>query len=60
MEKGFIGATVVMELFFRATNTEYMYNMLVDNTDKMFVGDRKELLKEAYEMGVKLAKDQVK
>ncbi|MFW5649545.1 MAG: flavodoxin family protein [Candidatus Alkaliphilus sp. MAG34] len=56
LEKGFIGATVVMELFFRATNTEYMYNMLVDNTDEVFVGDREELLKEAYEMGIKLTK----
>ena len=55
LEKGFIGATVVMELFFRATNTEYMYNMLIDNTDEVFVGDRKELLKEAYEMGIRLA-----
>ena len=60
LEGGFIGATVVMELFFRAINAEYMYNMLIDNTDEIFVGDREELLKEAYEMGVKLAKDQVK
>lgn len=57
LEKGFIGATVVMELFFRATNAEYMYNILVDNTDEVFVGDRKELLKETYEMGVRLAKN---
>ena len=34
-----------------------MYNMLVDNTDEIFVGDREEILKEAYEMGVKLAKN---
>ncbi len=54
-EKAFIGATVVMELFFKAINAEYMYNMFVDNTDEIFVGERKEVLKEAYEMGVKLA-----
>jgi len=54
-EKGFIGATVVMDLFFKAINTEYMYNMLVDNTDEVFVGDSKELLTKAYEIGVKLA-----
>lgn len=55
LEKAFIGATVVMELFFKAINAEYMYNMFVDNTDEIFVGERKEVLKEAYEMGVKLA-----
>ncbi len=54
-ERGFIGATVVMELFFKAVNAEYMYNMLVDNTDEIFVGDRGGVLEEAYEMGVKLA-----
>jgi len=54
-KQGFIGATVVMDLFFKAINTEYMYNMLVDNTDEVFTGDSKELLKEAYEMGIKLA-----
>ncbi len=57
LEKDFIGATVVMELFFKAINTEYMYNILVDNTDRVFVGDRKELLKKAYSMGIKLAKN---
>ncbi len=56
MEKGFIGATVVIELFFKAINAEYMYNILVDNTDEIFVGDRKELLKKAYKMGTELAK----
>lgn len=56
-EEGFIGATVVMDLFFKAINTEYTYNMLVDNTDEVFVGDSKELLQTAYEMGVKLAQD---
>lgn len=55
LEKAFIGATVVIELFFKAINAEYMYNMFVDNTDEIFVGERKEVLKEAYEMGVKLA-----
>jgi len=54
-KEGFIGATVVMDLFFKAINTEYMYNMLVDNTDELFVGDSKELLKDAYEMGIALA-----
>lgn len=56
LEEGFVGATVVMELFFKAINAEYIYNIFADNTDEIFVGDRKELLEKAYEMGVKLAK----
>lgn len=56
-EEGFIGAKVVMDLFFKAINTEYMYNILVDNTDEVFVGDSEELLEKAYEMGIKLADD---
>lgn len=55
-EEGFIGATVVMDLFFKAINTEYAYNLLVDNTDEVFVGDSKEVLQKAYEMGLALAK----
>ncbi len=54
LEKGFIGATVVMDLFFRAVNTDYMYNLLVDNTDEVGVADREDVLKNAYELGVKL------
>jgi len=54
-EEGFIGATVVMDLFFKAINTEYTYNMLVDNTDEVFVGESKALLKKAYDFGVRLA-----
>lgn len=59
-EKEFIGATIIMELFFKAINTEYMYNMFVDNTDEVFVGDSKEDLQKAYEMGVKLAENYIK
>ncbi|AOT68480.1 flavodoxin family protein [Geosporobacter ferrireducens] len=53
-ENGFIGATIVMELFFRAINTNYKYNLLVDRTDNEFVGDRKQLLDDAFELGQKL------
>jgi len=56
-EEGFIGATVVMDLFFKAINTEYIYNMLVDNTDEVFVGDSKEILENAYKIGVNLAEN---
>lgn len=55
-EEGFIGATVVMDLFFKAINTEYVYNMLVDNTDEVFVGDSQDLLEKAYKKGSDLAK----
>ncbi|MEW9125130.1 MAG: flavodoxin family protein [Thermotaleaceae bacterium] len=54
-ENGFIGATVVMDLFFRAINTEHKGSVLVDNTDKDFVGDNKILLDEVYRMGQELA-----
>lgn len=54
LEKGFIGATVVMDLFFRAVNTDYLYNILVDNTDEVSVRDKEDILRQAYELGVKL------
>lgn len=53
-ENGFIGATMVIDLFFRAINTKYKYNLLVDHTDNEFVGERKDLLKEAFDLGQKL------
>ncbi|QXM05792.1 flavodoxin family protein [Crassaminicella indica] len=53
-ENGFMGATLVVDLFFRAINTKYHYNLLVDNTDKLFVKERLGLLEKAYEMGKKL------
>ena len=53
-EKGFIGATMVMDLFFRAINTNYKYNLLVDRTDNEFVGDRKVLLEKAFNLGENL------
>lgn len=56
-KEGFIGATMVMDLFFKAINTVYMDNMLIDNTDEVFVGDSKEMLTAAYEMGVRLAEE---
>lgn len=54
-EDGFIGAKVVMDLFFKAINTEYKYQLLVDNTDEIFVGDSEDILTKAYELGIKLA-----
>jgi len=59
-EEGFIGATVVMDLFFKAINTEYIYNILVDNTDEVFVGDSREILEKAYTMGINLVKNNKK
>lgn len=54
-ENGFIGATMVMDLFFKAVNTEYADNILADNTDQLFIGDRKDLLAEVYEKGKEIA-----
>lgn len=58
-KEGFIGATMVMDLFFKAINTVYMDNMLIDNTDEVFVGDSEELLTAAYEIGARLAEEEV-
>lgn len=54
-EHGFIGATVVMDLFFKAINTDYTYNLLVDNTDEVFTGQRSDVLEKAYAIGQALA-----
>lgn len=53
-EDGFIGATKVVELFFKATNTEFTEELFVDNTDKISVSDRTEILKKAFEIGKKI------
>ncbi len=55
-ENGFIGATVVMDLFFKCVNTEYSYNLLVDNTDQSFVGNQVELLDQAFKIGQKMVR----
>ena len=55
-EEGFIGATVVMDLFFKAINTNYEYNLLLDNTDKLFAGERNEVLNQATTIGRELGK----
>jgi multimeric flavodoxin WrbA len=53
-ENIFLGATLVMDLFFKAINTKYQYNLFADRTDKILVKERIELLDKAYEMGQKL------
>lgn len=55
-DNGFLGATLVMELFFKAINTNYKYNLLIDNTDKKFTGERKEVLEHATHIGCELSK----
>ncbi|WZL74700.1 flavodoxin family protein [Clostridiaceae bacterium 35-E11] len=54
-ENGFIGATIVMELFFKAINAKYEENILIDNTDKTFVKNRREILAKAFEAGKKIS-----
>lgn len=46
----------IMELFFKAINTQYYQNLLVANTDDSPVTIRPKLLKEAYNLGVQLIK----
>ncbi len=55
-DEGFIGATLVMDLFFKAINTAYTYNLLVDNTDEQFTGNRSDILDRAYRIGKELTK----
>ena len=53
--EGFIGAEVVIDLFFKAVNTQNSESMLVDQTDKIMVKDREDILREGYEIGKKLS-----
>lgn len=55
IENRFLGATLVMDLFFKAINTNYKYNLLIEDTDKIFVGERKELLNHAVFIGRELS-----
>ncbi len=54
-EHQFLGATLVMDLFFKAINTEYTYNLFAQDTDRLLTKDRPKLLQEAFELGKKLA-----
>lgn len=53
-ENAFLGATLVMDLFFKAVNTKYQHNLFADHTDEILVKDRIDLLHKAYKMGQKL------
>lgn len=44
----------VMDLFFKAINTEYKENLFASNTDEISVWERKDLLRMAFEKGKKL------
>lgn len=50
----FTPATKVMELFFKAVNTQYFQNLFIANTDKEPVINRPEVLTQAYELGKKM------
>ncbi|RKD34272.1 flavodoxin family protein [Thermohalobacter berrensis] len=51
--KHFDGCFPVIDLFFKAINTTYKYNILVSDTDKVPVWNRKDILAKAYSMGNK-------
>ena len=59
-EEGYIGAIVVMDLFFRSINTRYQFNFFVDRTDQIFIGDRPDVLKDATELGQKIWEEAAK
>ncbi|WP_432409321.1 flavodoxin family protein [Wukongibacter sp. M2B1] len=50
-ENGFIGALTVVDLFFKSVNTELLANLLIEDTDSFFMSERKDILKEAYDIG---------
>ncbi|MFZ5965878.1 MAG: flavodoxin family protein [Bacillota bacterium] len=50
-DHGFIGAEVVMDLFFKSINTDYQYRLFVDDTDNNFVNARAEIMEKAYRIG---------
>lgn len=51
----FMGAKLVADLFFKSINTEYAYEILVDNTDEKKVKSREDLIKNAYNKGIEIA-----
>ncbi len=53
---GFIGAEVVMELFFKSINAEYYANLFVDNTDEENVSSKDDILDKAFNLGKSLCK----
>ncbi|HHY90400.1 MAG TPA: flavodoxin family protein [Clostridiales bacterium] len=56
-ESDYIGATVVMDLFFRAINADYRYNFFVDRTDQILVENRPDVLENAVKLGERLFKE---
>lgn len=55
-EDGFIGAIKVADLFFKATSTKFDKQLLVDDTDKISVANRSNILDKAYNIGRELCK----
>lgn len=55
-EDGFIGAIKVADLFFKAASTKFDKQLLVDDTDKISVANRSNILDKAYNIGRELCK----
>lgn len=53
-ESGFIGAEMVIDLFFKSINANYDKKLLVSDTDNNSVLKRKYVLEEAYNIGKKI------
>ncbi len=58
-ENQFDGCLPVMDLFFKAINTDYIHNIFVSNTDKKSVLDREEIIKKCYNTGKKFFDEEV-
>jgi len=54
-EDQFSACIPVMDLFFKAINTEYLENLFVSNTDEIPVWDRYDIMKLAFEKGKELS-----
>lgn len=53
-ENQFDACIPVIDLFFKAINTQYKNNLFISNTDKLKTWEREDKLKEAYEIGKRL------
>ena len=54
----FCGVQKVMEMFFKAVNAEFKGKQVVANIDKKPVTERKNILKESYNIGLRIAEEE--
>jgi multimeric flavodoxin WrbA len=54
--KQFEGCILVMDLFFKAIDTEYKYNLLASNTDRIPIPEQYQKLEKGYKIGLNFFK----